>query len=413
MMKSRKAPSRGSKPATKQVPKSSFNVSSSETKQKLYSASVSPSPIKHHFEGYRPLGEHASKNGTCIGYKLSPSYEAPSAVQYTGTSRHMKMEGDLFSSVRIHMRVPIAYIQNTTIGTYPSLSTPALAALCSFNGSSASSSEFASMAFSPFRYPVQRYNSSGDGKFDLGVAFPPNLTLTSLTYAFTRWRLISDLRLEYEPGLNTNSSPQFRINWSQDPANPTFGFSSASNRVVQLTDIDDTPNTAAFAGWSPMCMDCPTNREWRYMYESPAYFTDTTSGGYIAPEIRMITAGMISCIASRVDTAATYITGFLFGEFTVEFADPLANSQNNLQGGLHHPLIGGLLKASSPEEVHQPPDDDDDEKGIIVPNSSFRIGPPPIVSGVPISSTHTLTTTPVAAVATAAPTHPYGVGLRR
>lgn len=198
---------------------------------------------------------------------------------------------------------------------------PAIHSSGSYNGSTINQIDATSVAFNPVRMACQANTSTSLANFNLGVMAPSSKYVAMLASVFTQWRHTSDLRLYYEPGLNSDNSAQFFLQWVGDAANPSFGISATSSRVLIQTDIDDVPHVAMFAGWSPMCIDLPTSRDWKYSFTTPQYVVDGTSGGYAPAEVRDTSSGLLSIGNLRPDTSATYQTGLLFMEADLEFRD--------------------------------------------------------------------------------------------
>jgi len=222
----------------------------------------------------------------------------------------------------------------------------------------------------------------------MGIAHPVNVMVTQLAGAFSKWRHASDIRFIYEPGLNTSNPAAFRLCWTMDPSNASYGLASTSSRLVQYTDMDDSPFVVSFAGWSPMALDCPTDRVWHYRH-FPAFYLDCGStGGLVTADARDAFSGICSIVETRIDTPAYFQCGLLFIETVIEFEDPFPATS------VAYFALARATRALATKNGIVEPDDDPDEpeskfgfKMVDPPTpcSSPRAAPPPARAGAPSS----------------------------
>lgn len=213
----------------------------------------------------------------------------------------------------------------------------------SVNGTSTDTYLATSLAFSPARFAFQAPVPSSTTLFSVGVGFPASKVLSQFSQVFTKWRHMSDMRVNYEPGLNTNNPLSLALNWVQDPANPAYGLALSSARAMTMADVDDAPHTTMFGGWSPAAIDLPTDRVWRYTWTTPVFSgsSGSATAGYEPPTIRETASGLLSLGGVRIDGSASYQTGLLFIEGMFEFSDPLPGSVGYL---LTRPMLTNMVR---------------------------------------------------------------------
>lgn len=354
---------------------SKLKIPSSPTKTPSDNIRASHDFFRRIFPSLPPLGSDLK---TAQGYSPHEAYLAPAATSYNSSPKFIRMVGDLMRGIKVYFRIPIAYTYNSNINLtgQPNTGRPGLAITGSYSGVSTSTLPTSSLGINFARMVIQSPSSTSSSNYFLGVAFPANLAIVFLASIFTKWRHTKDMRVTHEPGLNTDNEVQFRLNWTKDPSNPTYGFAATSARLPSPTDIDDTPNSTCFSGWAPACLDCPTDKEWHYTWTTPQYVSDGTSGGYLPSEIRDICSGQLNCITTRFDgSGSSYQTGVLFAETEIEFSDPLPNGTGESLSlidlkGLVQMMPGGFKLESE--------DDEKKDDGVVVENSV----PAPLDPGV-------------------------------
>jgi len=133
----------------------------------------------------------------------------------------------------------------------------------------------------------------------------PQVSLIS--QAFDKYH-VRAMEFIYEPQSTTATADRLVFAYSEDPRHPILGGAAATT-VPSQTDLLITPDSVAFAPWTPWTLRVPV---------------ENTDEYYIAPQDqnqRLSYHGLIACRSTTVAAAVTY--GVLYCRLLYEFVDPV------------------------------------------------------------------------------------------
>jgi hypothetical protein len=243
------------------------------------------------------------------------------------------------------------------------------------------------LLLNPLRMIALQTLPSASG-FSVETSYWDSIRIALEGAGFSRFKLCSDLELEYEPNGSTAVTNAFVLTVTADPYNPNNGYTAYENAAYpSYNTVCSGDNFVTFASWARWKKSFPVDQKTEFYN----YYRDEAGTSSMIPaDVRTSAFGALTCLANSAPVSSI-VFGRLIGSFDIEFFDPSPVLNGHLAlpailrcyepPGLSRPRMGPPRAGFVERKVAAAAAADADDEPEVIPPPSFRATPSSVPGG--------------------------------
>jgi hypothetical protein len=248
-----------------------------------------------------------------------PYDPAPAAVSMSSDVSPIVILPSSHGRKRIRVRAAICQIGAPASSTVDTLAPGGLfiQSATTVGGTTAQAPQ-STLLLNPLRMIALQTLPSASG-FSVETSYWDSIRIALEGAGFSRFKMCSDLELEYEPNGSTAVTNAFVLTVTADPYNPNNGYMAYENAAYpSYNTVCSGDNFVTFASWARWKKSFPIDQKTEFYN----YYRDEAATSTMIPaDVRTAAFGALTCLANSAPVASI-VFGRLIGSFDIEFFDP-------------------------------------------------------------------------------------------